>query len=150
LSSDRIGEILKAVLDSYDFVFVDLGRSLSRISLPIIQKAEIIALILSTDLATADLTIKIWDYLKTHGVDQQRIFPIQNRAVGLEGLTKMELEKMLGISIRVTIPYMGDNFTVANNRHEPVSTRFENSSISLTLKQAAGEMINTDKHRNRL
>jgi pilus assembly protein CpaE len=150
LSIDRVGEILKAILDTYDFVFVDLGRSLSRISLPIIQKAEIIVLILSSDLATADLTLSVRDYLKSQGVDLKRIFLIQNRAAGLEGLTKMELEKMLGMSIGVTIPYVGDNFTVANNRHEPVPTRFQNSSISLTLIQAAKEMLVTDKHSNRL
>ena len=147
LSGDRVGDILKAIMESYDFVFVDLGRSLSRISIPIIQKAEIIAMILSTDLATADLTLTVWDYLKTQGVDPQRIYAIQNRAVGLEGLTKAELEKMIGLPISVTMPYMGDNFTVANNRHEPVAARFQNDSVAILLKQTASQMVEEDKRR---
>ena len=149
LPVERVGDILKAILESYDFIFVDLGRSLSRISLPIIQKADVIVMILSTDLATAELTMTVLEYLKDQGVDSQRIFPIQNRAVGLEGLTRLELEKRIGLPIGVTMPYMGDNFTVANNRHEPLATRLQNDSSILLLRQAARQMAEVDKHSNR-
>jgi pilus assembly protein CpaE len=149
LSGNRVGDILNAIMESYDYVFVDLGRSLSRISLPVIQKADRIILLLSTDLATADLTLTVLQYLKTHGVDPQRVFPIQNRAVGLEGLTKAELEKMIGLPVDVTMPYIGDNFTVANNRHEPLATRHQSDSVTLMLKQAATQIVEMDKHINR-
>jgi pilus assembly protein CpaE len=149
LPGDRVGDILKAILKSYDFVFVDLGRSLSRISLPIIHKADVIALILSTDLATADLTVTVLEYLRAQGVDPQRFFPIQNRAVGLEGLTRPELEKKIGLPIGVTMPYMGDSFTVANNRHEPLAIRLQNDSTILLLKQAVSQMIEMDEQANR-
>jgi pilus assembly protein CpaE len=148
LSGDQIEKILTAILESYDDVFVDLGRSLSRISIPIIQKADVIALVLSTDLATADLSLTVWEYLKSLGVDSKRLFPIQNRAVGLEGMTKSELEKLLDISIGLNMPYMGDNFTVANNRHEPVTSRFPNDAATFLLKQAAVQMVAMYKERN--
>jgi pilus assembly protein CpaE len=149
LPVERVGDMLNAILESFDIVIVDLGRSLSRISMPIIQKADIIVLIVSTDLATADLTTTVLEYFKIQGVDLQRVFPIQNRAVGLEGLTKPELEKKLGLPIGLTMPYMGDNFTVANNRHMPLATRLQNDSTMLLLRQAANQMIETDKHSNR-
>jgi CheY-like chemotaxis protein/MinD-like ATPase involved in chromosome partitioning or flagellar assembly len=146
LTGERISQILDAVLETYDFVFVDLGRSLSRISLPIIQKAGIVVLILTTDLATAQLTQTVWEYLQSQDVDRRSIYLIQNRAVGLEGLSRPEVEKMLGLSINVTTPYMGDNFTVVNNRHEPVISRFQNDSVSLLLKQTAHELVEMDKN----
>jgi pilus assembly protein CpaE len=149
LAADRVGDILNAILESYDFVCVDLGRSLSRISLPIIQKADVNVLILSTDLATADLTMTVLEYLKSQGVDPKSIYPIQNRAVGLEGLTRPELEKKIGLPIGITMPYMGDNFTVANNRHEPLATRLQNDSSILLLRQAANQMVEVDRHINR-
>lgn len=141
LSGDRVSDIREAILQSYDFVFVDLGRSLSRISIPIIQQANVIVLILSTDLATAGLTQTVLSYLKTQGVDAQRIYAIQNRAVGLEGLTKAELEKMIGLPIHLTMPYMGDNLTIANNRHEPIMARSPHDSVSMLLKQAADQIL---------
>ncbi|HVM71930.1 MAG TPA: response regulator [Anaerolineales bacterium] len=147
LPGERVGDILKAIQGSYDYVFVDLGRSLSRISIPIIQKSDLLALILSTDLATAELTLTVLEYLKGQGVSSEHIYPIQNRAIGLEGLTKPELERKLSLPIGITMPYMGDNVTVANNRHEPLATRLQNDSSILMLKQAATYIADLDKHR---
>ena len=147
ISWERVGDLLRSIRGAYDYVFVDLGRSLSRISMPIIQQANVIALILSTDLATADLTLIVWEYLKSQGIDPQRMYAIQNRAVGLEGLTRAELEKMIGLPIRVTMPYMGDNFTVANNRHEPIAARSSGDSSWMALRQAANEMSTMGEKR---
>jgi CheY-like chemotaxis protein len=145
---NRLGEIVNSVLASYDFVFVDMGRALSRISLPIIQKADVIALIVGTDLTSAILTQTVCEYLKNQGVDSRRLYPLQNRAVGLEGLTKPEFEQMTGIQIRLTMPYMSGNFTIANNRHEPVITKFPNDSSTFTLKQAATQIKELSQHNH--
>jgi MinD-like ATPase involved in chromosome partitioning or flagellar assembly len=150
LSVNRIPEILAGIQEAYDYVFVDLGRSLSRISLPIIERADLLALVLSTDSAAVTLTCTIWDYLKSQQVDTQRVYPILNRAVGLEGMTKADAESMLGFQIRVTMPYMGGNFTLANNRHEPVATKFPNDSAAIMMVQAATQMAElSTKLRNR-
>jgi Flp pilus assembly CpaE family ATPase len=55
----------------------------------------------------------------------------------LEGLSKSEFEEMTGLQIRLTIPYMNENITIANNRHEPLLTKYPNDSSSLNIKQAA-------------
>ena len=141
LSISRIPEILAAIQEDYDYIFVDLGRALSRISLPIIERADLLALVLSTDAAAVTLTRTVWDYLKSQRVDTQRVYPILNRAVGLEGMTKADAESALGFQIRVTMPYMGGNFTLANNRHEPVAAKFPNDSASLMMMQAASQMV---------
>jgi pilus assembly protein CpaE len=141
LAVDRVDQILTAIQESYDYLLVDLGRSLSRISIPIIQKADVVVLILGTDLATAILTKTLWEFLKTKGIDPKRIFALQNRSVGLEGLSKTELEQMTGLPIRMTMPYMSGNFTIANNRHEPVVAKFPNDSSTVTLKQAATQIV---------
>ncbi len=150
LSISRIPEILAAIQEGFDYIFVDLGRSLSRISLPIIERADLLALVLSTDAAAVTLTRTVWDYLKSQHVDTQRVYPILNRAVGLEGMTKADAESALGFQIRVTMPYMGGNFTLANNRHEPVAAKFPNDSASLMMMQAASQMADlTTKLSNR-
>jgi MinD-like ATPase involved in chromosome partitioning or flagellar assembly len=140
LAFDRVDRIITAIRETYDYVFVDLGRSLSRISLPIIQRSNLIALILSTDLASVALTKTVIEYLTNQGVDPERIYLILNRAVGLEGLTKAEAEQILGMHIRVTMPYMGGNFTLANNRHEPVVNKFPDDSFAITLSQGTSEL----------
>lgn len=140
LQVGHIPNIVDSLRKAYDYVLVDLGRSLSKISLPIIQDADLVILILSTDLSTVNHTKKLWHYLREQGINPSRVFPILNRAVGLEGLTKAETEKILEIEIRLTMPYMMGNFTLANNQNTPVSLKFPTDTATIILKQAAIEM----------
>jgi len=140
LQVGHIPNIIDTLRKTHDYVLVDLGRSLSRISLPIIQDADLIVLVLSTDLSTVAHTKKVWNYLKHQGIDAHTVFPILNRAVGLEGLTKAEAEKILELDIKLTMPYMMGNFTLANNQNMPISLKFPMDTASMVLKQAAIEM----------
>ena len=141
IKGDRIAQIVDALRTSYDFIILDIGRSLSRISLPLIQQADVIALIVSTDQSTIHLTKTVWEYMQAQGIDPQRLYAILNRAVGLEGLTKSEAEAIIGIPIRMMIPYMGSNFTLANNLNQPITTKYPKDTASIVLKEAAGNMV---------
>jgi len=140
LDVKKIPGIISALRKKHDYVLVDVGRMLSRISLPIIESADLVVLVLSTDLSTVTLTKTLWEYLKAQGVPLNRVFAILNRAVGLEGLTKMEAEKILGIDIKLMMPYMMGNFTLANNLHMPIITKFPTDTASMVMKQAALDM----------
>jgi MinD-like ATPase involved in chromosome partitioning or flagellar assembly len=141
LKGERIGDIISALRLAYDYVLVDLGRSLSRISLPLLQNADVAVLIVSADLSTVMLTKTLWDYLKNKGMDATSLYPILNRAVGLEGLTKPEAEKILGFQIRTAMPYLGSNFTLANNQRQPFSLKFPKDTAAIVFKETAKEMI---------
>ena len=140
LEIDKIPPIISTLRKKFDYVFVDVGRSLSRISLPIIETADLIVLVMSTDHSTAALTKKLWEYLKAQGVFPEKVFAILNRAVGLEGLTKAEAENVLGLNIKLMVPYLMGNFTLANNQHTPIITKFPTDTASMVLKDAALEM----------
>ncbi len=139
----RIPEIIQTLQNAYDYVIVDLGRSLSRISLPIIQKADLLVLIMSTDKSTITLTKKILDYLHAQGIESQNIFAILNRAIGLEGLTKAEAEKIIDLPIKTALPYMGSNFALANNLNQPIIVKYPGDTAAIVFKETANNMINT-------
>ena len=141
LKGDRIGEIVDVLRSTYDFIILDLGRSLSRISLPLIQQADLIPLIVSTDQSTVKLTKTIWDYLREQDIDAQNVYAILNRAVGLEGLTKSEAEKIIGFPIKTTLPYMGSNFALANNLNQPIITKYPKDTATIIFKDTAGDMV---------
>lgn len=134
---ENIPGMFAGLRKAFDFTMVDLGRTLSRISLPILHWADLIVLVVGTNQSTVHLTKKAWSYLLDQGIDKNRLFPILNRAVGLEGLTKAEAEKFLGFEIKATIPYMMGNFALANNQHTPISVKLPNDTVSLVLKQLA-------------
>jgi pilus assembly protein CpaE len=149
LKAGRILDIIAALKASYDYVLVDIGRSLSRITLPLIQHADLVTLVVSTDQSAVSLTKTLWDYLKNKGVKANSIYTILNRAVGLEGLSKIDAEKILEIEINSTIPYMGNNFTFANNHSQPFSLKFPKDTAALVFKDIAKDM-STLAHRSRV
>jgi MinD-like ATPase involved in chromosome partitioning or flagellar assembly len=141
IKGDRIGQIVKTLRGAYDFVILDLGRSLSRISLPLIQQADLIPLIVSTDLSTVRLTKTVWEYLHEQGINPEKIYAILNRAVGLEGLTKAEAEDIIGFPIKTTMPYMGGSFALANNLNQPITMKYPTDTASIILRETAGNMV---------
>jgi pilus assembly protein CpaE len=141
ISGERIGQIVDRLCAAYDFVILDIGRSLSRISLPLIQKADLIILIVSTDQSTIKLTKTVYDYLQTQGVNSQNVYALLNRAVGLEGLTKAQAEEIIGLPIKTTMPYMGGNFALANNLNQPITVKYPTDTASIILKGAAEEIV---------
>jgi Flp pilus assembly CpaE family ATPase len=141
LKVERIGQIVDVLRSSYDFIILDLGRALSRISLPLIQQADLISLIVSTDQSTVKLTKTVWEYLTEQGVDIENIYAILNRAVGLEGVTKTEAEGIIGFPIKTTLPYMGSNFALANNLNQPIITKYPKDTATIVFKNTAEEMV---------
>ncbi len=140
LNVGNISNIVDTLRKAYDYVLVDLGRSLSKFSLPIIQAADLVVLIFSTDLSAVNHTRKLWHYLKSQGISTDHVYPILNRAVGLEGLTKAEAENILELDIKLMMPYIMGNFSLANNQNTPISLKFPTDTAALVLKQAALEM----------
>lgn len=143
LDASRIPVLIRAFRQAFDLTFVDLGRSLSRISLPIIQEADVVVLITGADLSTVNLTQVTWNFLKQKGLDANRIYMVMNRAVGLEGLGKSDAERIIGIPLQATLPYMGGNFTLANNQHIPVLKKIPNDTAALMLDQISSQILGT-------
>ncbi len=140
LNVGRIWDIVAALKMSYDYILVDIGRSLSKISLPLIQHADLVTLVVSTDMSAVSLTKTLLEYLKNKNVPSDLIFTVLNRAVGLEGLSKVEAEKILGIEIKSAIPFLGTNFTFANNNHQPFAAKSPHDTATFVFKDIAREM----------
>lgn len=140
LKAGRIVDIVSALKESYDYVLIDIGRSLSRITLPLIQRADLNILVVSTDISTVSLTKPILEYMKSKGVSMDSVFVLLNRAVGLEGLSKTETENALEIPIRTTMPYLSSNLAFANSHHQPFAMKFPRDTASLVFYETAKEM----------
>jgi len=141
----RIGDIVTSLKFAYDYILLDIGRSLSKFTLPLIQHADLVVLVMSTDLSSITLTKTLLEYLHTKNVGSNYIYPILNRAVGLEGLSKAEADKLLGIEIKTTMPYLGSNFSLANNLHQPILVKFPNDTASVVMTGSAQQMVELAK-----
>lgn len=147
MQPSRIGDIVRSLKSGFDFVVLDLGRSLSKLSLPLIRAADLLILITAADLSTITLTRILLEYLRANGVTDSRVFTILNRAVGLEGLTKPEAERALGLEIRAALPYLGGNFALANNQHRPFSIKYPGDTTSIIFLDVARKIVELARQR---
>lgn len=136
LNPQIIPDIIESLCNTFDYTLVDFGRALSKISLPTLQKADVVVVVVGTELNSVNLTKTLCQYLQSQGIEARRLFVILNRSVGLEGVSKAEAEQIIGIPIRLTIPYMGSDFTLANNQNIPVPVKFPTGTSTLMLNQA--------------
>jgi MinD-like ATPase involved in chromosome partitioning or flagellar assembly len=141
LKVERLEAVIGMLRQMYDFVFVDFGRTLSRVSLPFIRHSAKVVVITSPDAATVALTKTIMNFLETQDVRRHRLQLVLNRAVGLEGLSRPEMEKELGFVVSTLVPHMGGQFTLANNQHHPVCSKFPNDTVTYTLQGLAATML---------
>lgn len=147
LDASRVWDVIMGLKQSYDYLLVDIGRSLSKITLPLLQHADLAVMMISTDVSTISLTDTVLGYLETKGVSQEMIYTVLNRHASLEGLSKREVETMLGIQINAAIPYLGPNFGFANSQHRPFTLKFPTDTASIIFHESAREMIELARKR---
>lgn len=147
LNASRVWDVIMGLKQSYDYVFVDIGRSLSKITLPLLQHADLAVMMVSTDVSTISLTDTVLGYLETKGVLQEMVYTILNRHASLEGLSKREAETILGIKINAAIPYLGPNFGFANSQHRPFTLKFPTDTASIIFHESTREMTELARKR---
>jgi pilus assembly protein CpaE len=137
LEVSRLGTVFEILRKTFDFILVDFGRALSRVSLPFIRNSARLVLILAADASTVALTKTTLQYLELQNVRHNRVYPVLNRAVGLEGMSRVEMEKELGLKIPGIVPHIGGAFSIANNQHQPIAVKFPNDPASFALHDLA-------------
>lgn len=141
LNISRIPEVIEAIRKISDYVIIDLGKSLSKISMPILKSADQVVIVLNLDQATVEQTNAVWKYLQDQGIQKNDVYFLINHSVSREGLKKTEVESILGVTIPLTIPSLGRNFTLSNNLHQPIAEKFPQDAVTLSLRQAAEEIM---------
>ncbi len=134
LQVEHVEAVITELRRTFDAVFVDCGRTLSRVSLPLLRQAAKIILVTSPDLATVALTKTVLLFLDSQGVRRKNIGLVLNRAVGLDGLSRPELERELGLAVCSLVPHLSDQFALANNQHVPLTTRLASNTVLFTLQ----------------
>jgi pilus assembly protein CpaE len=140
LEVDQIVPLFDALRKQYDYIFVDFGRTLSRISLPIIESSDGIVLVLSPDISTVRGTRRVLDFLASRDISLERVFIVNNRTVGRVWTSAEDIERELGLRLNVTIPYTVEYMTLAINDAVPFMLRFPENSASSAFTGIAQEL----------
>ncbi len=137
LEVSQIVPMFEALQDMFDYVFVDFGRALSRISIPVLDISNSIVLILTPDVNTVRMTRLTVEYLESLGVTRDQLVLINNRTVGRVWISKEESERELGLTFAATIPFEQEYFTLAINSNVPFFDKYPTHAAALMFTEIA-------------
>ncbi|MBI5300893.1 MAG: response regulator [Chloroflexi bacterium] len=137
LNVSHIVPLFQTLRGMFDYILVDFGRTLSRISLPVIEMSDRIFLIVTPDIATLKGAKVMMDYMISRDVAQQQIFLINNRTVGRVWTTTEDIERELSMKVNATIPYVAEYMTMAINAAVPFMEKFPDHAASAMFRQIA-------------
>jgi len=120
---EQLRHVLAFVRPQYDWTLVDLGRSLSRVSMAALEEIDEACLVTTLEVPALHQAKLIVQTLLDSGYGKNRIRLLLNRAPKRLDITPDELEKMLGIPIFCT---------VANDYPELYETYAEGRLLSRT------------------
>ncbi|MGA9398168.1 MAG: AAA family ATPase [Anaerolineaceae bacterium] len=133
LIQEQIRPLFNSLSNIFNYVFVDLGKALSRISMPLMHDSESIVIVMTPDHITVELTNAALNFLKESGIHENNIFLVLNRIRKLGGLSKIEIEKRFKMPIQGTVPYGHDKYTLSSNQNLPHALRFPDDAANYTL-----------------
>jgi pilus assembly protein CpaE len=145
LDVGQIAPIFETLKTMYDYIFVDFGRGLSRISLPIIESSTAVVVIVTPDISTLKASRLIIEFLESRNLDRNRIVLTNNRTVGRVWTTTEEIERELTLELDFTIPYVVEYMTMAVNEGVPFMAKFPENSACMVFNDIARLLRERDK-----
>lgn len=145
LQVSQIAPIFSLLKTMYDYVLVDFGRTLSRISLPIIENSSAVVVIVTPDISTVKASRVVLEFLETHNMDRNRIILINNRTVGRVWTTTEDIERELKLPLAATVPYVVEYMTMAINASVPFMDKFPDHAACLVFTELARRLQERDR-----
>jgi pilus assembly protein CpaE len=104
IKDEQIRNVLAFAKPHYDWTLVDLGRSLSRITMAALEEIDEACLVTTLEVPALHQAKQVIQTLVDSGYGKNRIRLILNRSPKRLDITPGELEKMLGVPIFCMIP----------------------------------------------
>lgn len=142
VNPDGVPLVLQALQRHFGVVFADLGRGLSRVTLPVLRQADQVALVLTHDEVTVQKTRVVLDFLlTTQHLPRERIFLILNRPTELQGLTKQAVEERLNLPIQGALMYLGEHMSLTHSTHTPLTVKYPDDASAFAVRRMAQELL---------
>jgi len=141
LQNDRLAPILQTMRVTFEFLVMDVGRNLSRLSLLVLSQAEAVVLVLTPDPVVAAMTASVLRFLAEQGIPDERILLVSNRVLGVEDMAGSALQDSVGRRIVGSLPHLGESMSLANRFHSPLLVRYPNETASLALRDIASAVL---------
>ncbi len=104
LVPDQFRRVLTFLRSAYDWVLVDLGRSVNALSLGMLEEIDDLYLVATSDIPSLHQCKQVVQALLDTGYNRQRLHLVMNRMPKRSDLAPGELQRLLGVPIFEALP----------------------------------------------
>ncbi|MES2129182.1 MAG: AAA family ATPase [Pseudomonadota bacterium] len=140
IKPDHIDVLLKLARRHYDFIILDVGRTLDAVSVRALDQADIIFPVLQTTLPYIRDGARMLDVFRSLDYRKDKIKIIVNRHEKGGEITLRDLEKAYDTRIHMTVPNHYDAAANSVNEGVPILKLAKTSPISKVLLRFAHEL----------
>lgn len=134
---EHIDALLTLARQNFDFVVLDVGRSLDAVSVRALDQADMIFPVLQTTLPYVRDGKRLLDVFRSLDYRREKIFPIVNRHEKNSEIKLRDLEGAYGSAVFMTIPNHYGAASASVNQGVPVVKLAKGSPISKSLHDFA-------------
>lgn len=134
---EHVDKVLQLARTMFDFVIVDVGRSLSAVSLRALDQCELVHAVLQLTLPYVRDARRLRDVFRSLDYPARKIRWVVNRHAKGGDITLEDVQKVLGVEAALVLPNQYDVVAASVNQGVPVDTLSPNSAITKALRGLA-------------
>lgn len=149
VQSDDINRILDMARSHFDFVIIDMPKTVVQWTEAVLQQAKVYFGVMELDMRSAQNTLRLIRALKAEDLPFEKFRYILNRAPGFTDLTgkgrAKRLAESLDIAIEIHLPDGGKMITQANDQGLPLAESAGKSPLRKEIAKLAVSLVNTQQ-----
>lgn len=135
---EHIDRIIEAAASNYDFVVVDVGRTLNALSIRALDNAEVIYMVLQMTLPFVRNAKVLLNTFAALGYGHEKVKLVVNRFQKKTGdLALADVERALGATVSWTVPNSFEAVTSSVNQGIPVLRLAPKDAVARTIREIA-------------
>jgi len=149
VSPDDIGRIIDMARANFDFVVIDMPKTIVSWTETVLTRAHVYFALLELDLRSAQNVLRLSRALKAEGLPHEKLRYVLNRAPKFTDLSaKSRVKRMaesLDIHIEVQLPDGGPQVTQANDHGLPLSESAAKNVLRREIQKLAKSLFDLNK-----
>ena len=143
ITPEQLTRLVEGMRDLYGTLVVDLGNTLDARTLAVLERADVVALVVTPDIPSLRLLHAGLQVLSETGSATDRAVFVLNHIYPKAMIGGEQIEEHLGIKVGLEIPHDGPNFLKSVNEGQPLASIAPRSPAAVALRKLAGELGTT-------
>ncbi|KON81865.1 AAA family ATPase [Azoarcus sp. PA01] len=139
--AEHVEAILKVARANYDFVIVDVGRSLDAVSLKPFDMADMIFPVVQLTLPFIREAKRLVEVFVSLGYPTSKVGLVVNRHHKNSDISLQDVERTVKAKLFKTVPNSYDTVAASVNQGEPIGRLAKNSPVTKALREIAESLV---------